>query len=108
MKHDPELIRHILDHVAHRASGPELSAIPSPDGHSAESVAHHAALLKEHNLLEGTTHAVHGLTEKGHALRRALHDKEVMARIKHAGEHLGEDATIHIVLDIAKAFLLGL
>ena len=108
MTHHPELIRHILDHVARGEGRVETAEIPAPAAHSADTVARHVALLIEHKLMDGTEHVVQGLTEKGHALRRALHDKDVRAKIKHAGEHLGKDVTIEIILDIAKTFLLGL
>ncbi len=100
MKHDPELILHILDRVADGAGKVNASEIPAPATHSADAVERHVALLIEHRLLDGTSHVLHG--------RRALHDKDVRAKIKHAGEHLGKDVTIEIILDIAKTFLLGL
>lgn len=108
MRHDPELIRQILDHVACGSGNLNAAAILMAGAHSPDAVERHVALLIEHKLLDGTSQIVHGLTEKGHAMRRALHDKNVRAKIKHAGEHLGEDVTIEIILDIAKTVLLGL
>ncbi len=114
MKHDPELIRHILDHVARREGDTDSSQIPTPAAHSPAAVHEHVALLIEHNLLEGQAggadkpHAVRAVTSEGHALLRALRDKGVQEKIKHAGTHLGEDVTLHVILDIAKAFLVGL
>ncbi len=108
MKHDPELIRHILDHVARSEGGVKAAEIPASGGHAAANVSRHIALLIEHELLEGTTHFVHGLTAKGHALQRALHDKDVREKIRHTAEHLGEDVTLEIILNIAKTFLIGL
>ncbi len=114
MRHDPELIRHILEHVAGRASDAQPVEIPTPAAHSPAIVSRHVALLIEHKLLDGHVggagkpHGVRALTAKGHDLLRALCDKGVQAKLKHVGAHLGEDVTIHIILDIAKAFLLGL
>lgn len=108
MTHDPDLIRHILNHVAGRAGPVSAADIPVATGHSGDTIRKHIGMLIEHGLLHGTAPVVRGLTDKGHALRRALHDEGVRARIKHVGEHLGEAVTIHVILDIAKAFLLGL
>ncbi len=67
MKHDPELIRHILNHVEDGAGEMNISDIPAPATHSSDAVERHVALLIEHKLLDGTSHVVHGLTERGHA-----------------------------------------
>ncbi len=114
MRHDPDLIRHILEHAARHADNTQPVEIPAPATHSPAAVVHHVALLVEHKLLEGHAggdgkpHVVRALTAEGHDLLRALRDKGVQEKLRHAGAHLGEGVTIHIILDIAKAFLLGL
>ena len=108
MQHDPELIRHVLNHVAGQSDSVATTDIPTVPGHSGDTIQKHVGLLIEHGLLHGTSHVIHGLTDKGHALRLALHDKGVQAKIKHVGMHTGEAVTIHVLLDIAKAFLIGL
>ena len=114
MKHDPELIRHILEHAAHRTEDTAATEIPVPDTHSRTAMARHIALLIEHKLLEGHVggpgrpHIVRALTSEGHDLLRALGDKGVREKIRHVATHLGEDVTIHIILDIARAFLFAL
>ncbi len=114
MKHDPDLIRHILEHAAsHTALGKPVQ-IPAPATHAHEAVDQHVALLIKHNLLDGHVaepgkpHGVHALTAEGHNLLRALQYKGVQEKLRHAGAHLGEGVTIHVILDIAKVFLLGL
>ncbi len=114
MKHDPDMIRHILEHAAKHASPGRPVQIPVPTSHAPEVVDNHVALLIEHKLIEGHAaepgkpHGVHALTAEGHHLLLALRDKGVQEKLKHAGAHLGEGVTIHVILDIAKVFLLGL
>jgi len=108
MQIDPELITHVLNHVAGQAEPVSARDIWEVPGHTRDSVHKHVGILIEHELLQGAAHAVHGLTEKGHALRLALCDKNVQAKLRHASAHLGEAVTIHVLLDIAKAFMIGL
>ncbi len=113
MKHDPDLIRHILEHAASHAAPDKPVENPAPATHAPEAVDHHVALLIEHKLIDGHAaeqgkpHGVRTLTAEGHDLLRALRDKGVQEKLRHAGAHLGEGVTIHVILDIAKVFLLG-
>ena len=112
MPHDPELIRHILEHADRPAAERGTVEIPVPATHSPAAVARHVALMIEHKLLDGLAsaapgepHRIRGLTDLGRDLHQALRDKRVRQKIKHAAVHLGEDATLHLLLDIAKGLL---
>lgn len=102
MTHSVSLIQGLLEHVD---KGGDLRAAPAGLPRGIASVEAHVQLLVRHGLVDleqGAERAVRGLTREGARLLTAMRDERVRKRILEGTKKLGEEATIEVVLEIAK------
>ena len=115
MKHDLDLMQALLEEAA-TSSSERLSTDIIPANKEHEPLVHeHIGALLDHDLLQGKRsdhpdepHAVQGITEKGHGLLQAIKTESVREKIHKESARLGEDVSVHIAIDVAKAFLAGM
>ena len=115
MKHDLDLMQALLEEAA-KSSSRRLSTDITPANKEHEPLVHeHIGALLAHDLLKGKLgnhpeepHTVHGITENGHGFLQAIKNESVRKKIQKESARLGEDISVHIALDVAKAFLVGM
>lgn len=114
MKYDFDLIHGLLERAADLSAGGPAGDVLHSRGTQSPDVHEHVELLLKHKLLEGEAalkrdgrHVVNGLTHEGRALLTAIRNPSVKEKLHVTAEKLGEDMTMHVVMDIANFFLTG-
>lgn len=111
MKHDIHLIHDILKQVAKLDHPVDAEDIRSSSEDNAATISGHVRLLIEHDLVHGhlcsgirQSHVIHGLTDQGRKLLRALDNESVKRKIQHASQ-LGNDSNFELIMEIAETAL---